>query len=390
MKDIKISNFVESIPESGLEEFFNISNTIEDVVSLGVGEPDFATPTYIREAAIKELTACNTKYTATHGINALRKAVRDYLQKFDLYYESNDQILITIGASEGIDVALRALINPGDEVLYAEPCYVSYLPGILMAGGIPTPLSTSVKHAFKLIPEQLSANLSPKSKILMLSYPNNPTGAIMEKEDLEKIAALVIEHDLFVISDEIYAELTYGQKHVSIASLPGMSERTLVISGFSKAFAMTGWRLGYAAGSEKLIKAMNKIHQYSVMTAGTVSQYAGVEALTNPNRDREIEKMRKAYDHRRTFMLNAFRSMGLECFEPLGAFYVFPSIQSTGLSSEEFANHLLTKEKAAVIAGNCFGKSGEGYLRCSYAYSIEDIAVCLEKIERFVKRVKGK
>lgn len=388
MKKHILSNIVTSMPESGIEKFFNIANTVEGVISLGVGEPDFATPAYIREIALLHINDCNTKYTPTNGIEPLRKAVSTYLNKYHLSYQ-NDQILITVGASEGIDLALRALCNPGDEVLYVEPCYVSYLPIIMMTGATAVALPTKVENQFKLTPEELQEKLTPASKILLLSYPNNPTGAIMEKEDLEAIAKIAIEHDLLVISDEIYAELTYEKEHVSIASLPGMAERTIVLNGFSKAFAMTGWRLGIAAGPAPIIRAMNKIHQYSVMTAGTVPQYAGLEALTNPLRDKEIETMRNAYNERRKVMLSAFRNMGLDCFEPLGAFYVFPSIEKTGLSSNEFANRLLEEEKVAVIPGNAFGACGEGFLRCSYAYSIEDIMKCMEKMERFVKRLIG-
>lgn len=381
-----LSQIVTSMPESGIEKFFGIANTVEGAISLGVGEPDFATPSYVRQVAIDHINAGHTKYTTTNGMDTLREAVSSYLNKYDLYYKK-EQVLVTVGASEGIDLALRALCNPLDEVLYVEPCYVSYLPSILLAGATPVALPTKAKNQFKLMASELEEKLTSHSKILMLSYPNNPTGAIMTKEDLEPIAALAIKHNLLVITDEIYAELTYQGTHFSIAAFPDMAERTIVLNGFSKAFAMTGWRLGVAAGPTEIIRAMNKIHQYSVMTAGTISQYAALEALTNPLRDDEITRMRTAYDERRTYLLAALRDMGLDCFEPFGAFYVFPSIQKTGLTSEAFAEKLLEEEKVAIIPGNAFGACGEGFLRCSYAYALEDIKKCMERMERFVRKI---
>ena len=382
-----ISEVVKHMPDSGIKDFFDIANTMEGALSLGVGEPDFPTPEHVRRAAEASIETKGTKYTDNRGTVELRAAAAEYLEKFNLHYDRQEEVLITMGASEGIDLALRTLVNPGDEVLVAEPSYVSYIPCIELCYGVPVSLELKAEHGFKLTREQLEAKITDKTKVLLISFPSNPTGAIMDLEDLEGIRKLLIEHDLFVISDEIYAELTYGKKHVSIASLPGMYERTVVLNGFSKAFAMTGWRMGIAAGPRDVIFHMNKIHQFTTMSAGTIGQYAALEALTSPRRDEEIALMREEYDTRRRLMVKGFQEMGLAVTEPEGAFYVFPSIQKTGLSSMEFCDRLLKEQKVAVIPGNAFGNGGEGYIRCSYAYSQEMIRQCLERIAVFVKDV---
>lgn len=381
-----ISKIVREMPDSGIKDFFDIANTMEGALSLGVGEPDFATPDHVRKAAIDSIERAETKYTDNRGTIELRAACAEYLEKYDLHYDRQDEILITMGASEGIDLALRTLVNPGDEVLVVEPSYVSYIPCIELCQGVPVSLEMKAEHKFRLTRELLKEKITEKSKVLLLSFPSNPTGAIMEKTDLEAIAEVIKEHDLFVISDEIYAELTYGKKHVSIASLPGMKDRTVVLNGFSKAFAMTGWRMGIAAASKDVIFHMNKIHQYTTMSAGTTSQYAALEALTCPLRDEEIAAMRQEYDERRQLMVAGFEQMGLDVMVPEGAFYVFPSIQKTGLTSMEFCNRLLVEQQVAVIPGTAFGNCGEGYIRCSYAYSKEVICQCLERIAEFVKQ----
>ena len=381
-----ISKIVREMPDSGIKDFFDIANTMEGALSLGVGEPDFATPDHVRKAAIDSIERAETKYTDNRGTIELREACAEYLEKYDLHYDRQDEILITMGASEGIDLALRTLVNPGDEVLVVEPSYVSYIPCIELCQGVPVSLEMKAEHKFRLTKELLEEKITEKSKVLLLSFPSNPTGAIMEKEDLEAIAEVIDEHDLFVISDEIYAELTYGKKHVSIASLPGMKERTVVLNGFSKAFAMTGWRMGIAAAPKDVIFHMNKIHQYTTMSAGTTSQYAAFEALTSPLRDQEVAAMRLEYDERRQLMVTGFEKMGLDVMVPEGAFYVFPSIQETGLTSMEFCNRLLVEQQVAVIPGTAFGNCGEGYIRCSYAYSKEVISQCLERIAEFVKQ----
>lgn len=382
-----LSEMSKQIPESGLKNFFDVAGTMEGAISLGVGEPDFQTPDHVKEAGIKAIRDGKTKYTANVGMLELRQNIAAYLSsRFGLSYQGEDEIIVTVGASEGIDLALKVLVDPDDEVLLVEPSYVSYRPCITLCGGKTIVLETKAEHSFRLTKEELLSKLTFKSKVLILPFPSNPSGAIMEKEDLMAIREVVLEHNLFVISDEIYAELTYGGNHVSIASLPDMKERTLVLNGFSKAFAMTGWRLGYAAGPAEIIEAMNRIHQYNIMVASTISQIAGIEALTSPKRDGEVDEMRKAYDERRKLMVEGFRSMGLDCFEPMGAFYVFPSIQKTGMSSEEFCHRLLEEEKVAVIPGNAFGSCGEGYIRCSYAYSIDSIQECLSRISRFVNK----
>ena len=382
-----ISKIVKEMPDSGIKDFFDVANTLDGALSLGVGEPDFITPEHVRNAAIASIEKGETKYTDNRGTVELRAAAAEYLEKFDLHYDRADEILITMGASEGIDLALRTLVNPGDEVLVVEPCYVSYEPCVDLCGGVVVRLETTAANHFRLTAKELLAKITDKTKVLLLSFPNNPTGAIMEKKDLEAVAKIVKEHDIFVISDEIYAELTYGKKHISIASLPDMYERTLVLNGFSKAFAMTGWRLGIAAGPKDVIFHMNKIHQFTTMSAGTTSQYAALEALTAPVRDEEIDLMRKEYDTRRKIMVQGFIDMGLDVVVPEGAFYVFPSIQKTGMNSQEFCKRLLEEQKVAVIPGDAFGDCGDGYIRCSYAYSQEIIKACLEKIAVFVKSV---
>lgn len=382
-----LSDNIKNMPSSGIRKFFDVANMMEGAISLGVGEPDFETPWHVREAAISSLEKGHTSYSSNTGMIELRRAISDYLnEKYSISYDPEHQILVTIGASEGIDISLRAIVNPGDEVLVVEPSYVSYKPCVSMCGGVPVPVTTYEKNDFKVTPEEIESKITPKTKAIILPYPNNPTGGIMEIDDLAAISKVIIEHDLFVISDEIYSELTYETKHVSIASLPGMYERTVVLNGFSKAFAMTGWRLGYACGPEELIFNMNKIHQYIAMCAPTPSQYAGIEALTSEQREEDIAVMRDAYNERRRVMVDGFRQMGLSCFEPRGAFYVFPCIKKTGMTSNEFCEKLLYDEKVAVVPGNAFGESGEGFVRCSYAYSIENIERALFRIWTFVKK----
>lgn len=384
-----IADHIKVMPTSGIRKFFDVAATMKDVVSLGVGEPDFATPEYASKAAVKSIEDGITQYTSNQGLMELRVAIGDYLkEKYDVYYPP-EQITCTVGASEGIDLALRAILNPGEEVLVPEPSYVSYKPGVVMAGGVPVKINTKAENEFRVTAEEIKAAVTPKTKAIILPYPNNPTGGIMRKEHLEAIVPVIVENDLVVISDEIYSELTYGGiPHVSIASLPGMYERTILLNGFSKAFAMTGWRLGYAAAPEPFLSQMLKIHQYAIMCAPTMSQYAGLEALTNPKRDEDIEIMRNAYDERRKVMVEGFRAMGLDCFEPQGAFYVFPSIQSTGLSSDEFCEKLLFEYNTAVVPGTAFGECGEGFIRCSYAYSIEKIKIALDRIQQFLNDLK--
>ncbi len=385
MRKSYISNIVKVMPDSGIKDFFDVANSLDGALSLGVGEPDFATPEYIRDVAIDSIRRADTKYTDNRGTAELRRAVAEYLEKFDLHYNGEDGILITMGASEGIDLALRTLVDPGDEVLVTEPCYVSYEPCVELCGGIPVALNTKESDGFRLTASGLMEKITDKTKVLMISFPNNPTGAIMKAEDLEAVAEIVKEHDIFVISDEIYAELTYGKKHVSIASLPGMAERTLVLNGFSKAFAMTGWRLGFAAGPKEVIFFMNKIHQFTTMSANTTSQYAAVHALNNPLREGLLGQMRDEYDKRRDIMVQGFLEMGLSLAVPEGAFYVFPSVSALGMGSQEFCSRLLEEQRVAVIPGDAFGACGEGYIRCSYAYSEEMITKCLQRIALFVK-----
>ena len=362
---------------------------MEDVVSLGVGEPDFETPWHVREEAISSIEKGRTAYTSNQGMINLRQAISDYLyNKYNIKYDAESEVLVTVGASEGIDLSLRAICNSGDEILVVEPSYVSYKPCIVMAGGVPVVVETKEENDFRLTVDDIKEKITDKTKAIIFPYPNNPTGAIMEKKDLEAIADIIIENDLIVISDEIYSELTYDGHHVSIASLPNMWDRTIVLNGFSKSFAMTGWRLGYAVAPKKFIEQMIKIHQYIIMCAPTMSQYAGLDALTNEYRDEDIDIMRESYNERRKVMVEGFRKMGLSCFEPKGAFYVFPCIKSTGLTSEEFCEKLLYEEKVAVVPGTAFGECGEGFIRCSYAYSVDSIRLALERIERFVNKIR--
>ncbi len=380
-----IAKHVREVPPSGIRKFFDIANEMGDAISLGVGEPDFDTPWHIREEGIYSLEKGKTVYTANSGLLELRQEICCYMERrFALDYSPTNQTLITVGGSEGIDIALRTLLEKGDEVLIPEPCFVSYKPCVIFAGGVPVAIPTREENQFKLLPEELEKAITPRTKILVLPYPNNPTGAIMEREDLQKIADVLKDKDIIVISDEIYAELTYGKEHVSIANIGNMYERTIILSGFSKAYAMTGWRLGYALGPTPIIKMMTKMHQFTIMCAPTTSQYAAIEAMRNG--DEDIATMREAYNQRRRFMVENFRKMGLSCFEPEGAFYVFPSIQMTGLTSEAFCEKLLLDQKVAVVPGTAFGDSGEGFVRCSYAYSIAELKEALERIERFVAR----
>lgn len=385
MMENKLSDKVKVIPPSGIRKFFDIVTEMEDAISLGVGEPDFDTPWHIREEGIYSLEKGKTFYTSNSGMLQLREEICNYMKrKFELEYDFKTESLVTVGGSEGIDLAFRAILNPGDEVLIPEPCFVSYKPCAFLAGGTPISIPLKAINEFRLTPEEIEVAVTPNTKAIILSFPTNPTGAIMEKEDLEKIAAVIIKHDLIVISDEIYAELTYGRKHTSISSIEGMKERTIVVSGFSKAYSMTGWRMGYVLGPSEIIGAMTKIHQYAIMCTPTTSQYAAIEAAKNG--DADVDEMRNAYNQRRRFLVDGFRDMGLDCFEPLGAFYVFPSIQKTGLSSEEFATRLLYEQKVAVVPGTAFGDCGEGFIRCSYAYSIENLKIALERIREFVKQ----
>lgn len=381
-----LSDKVMQIQPSGIRKFFDIVSEMKDAISLGVGEPDFDTPWRIREEGIYALEKGRTFYTSNAGLKELREEICIYLKrKYNLDYRV-EQILVTVGGSEAIDLALRAMINPGEEVIIPQPSYVSYLPCAVLADAKPVIVNLKAENEFKLTAQELREAITDKTKVLILPFPNNPTGAIMNREELKAIAEVILEKDIFVISDEIYSELTYGGKHVSIAELPGMAERTIVINGFSKAFAMTGWRLGYAAGPDCIMRQMVKIHQFAIMCAPTNSQFAAVEALRNC--DEEVEKMVEAYNQRRRFLLNAFREMGLDCFEPYGAFYVFPSIKKFGMTSDEFATRLLNEEKVAVVPGTAFGDCGEGYLRISYAYSIDNLKVALGRLSNFVKRLE--
>ncbi|MBO4559911.1 MAG: aminotransferase class I/II-fold pyridoxal phosphate-dependent enzyme [Lachnospiraceae bacterium] len=382
-----LNKAIVDIKPSGIRKFFDIVTEMKDAISLGVGEPDFDTPWHIREEGIYSLERGRGHYTSNAGLIELRKEICNYLERrFNLHYRFDNETLVTIGGSEAIDVALRVMLDPGDEVLLPQPSYVSYEPCVLMAGGKPVTIELLEKDDFKLTADEIRNACTDRTKILVLPFPNNPTGSVMTREELAPIAEVVKEKDLFVISDEIYAELTYGGKHASIAEFDGMKERTVVINGFSKSYAMTGWRLGYACGPENIIRQMIKLHQFSIMCAPTTSQYAAIEALKNG--DADVEMMCDAYDKRRRFILHELRRMGLPCFEARGAFYVFPCIKSLGMTSEEFATKLLMEEKVAVVPGTAFGDCGEGFLRVSYAYSIEKIKVALERIERFVNNHK--
>ncbi|MBR1700466.1 MAG: aminotransferase class I/II-fold pyridoxal phosphate-dependent enzyme [Lachnospiraceae bacterium] len=389
MRNFLADQVVELKP-SGIRKFFDIVSEMKDAISLGVGEPDFDTPWHIRDEGIYSLEKGRTFYTSNSGLKELRQEICAYMKrKYNVTYDAMSQVLITVGGSEAIDMGLRAMINPGvgEEVLIPQPSYVSYEPCAILAGAKPVIINLKAENEFRLTAEELEAAITDKTKILVLPYPNNPTGAIMEKSDLEAIAEVIIKHDIFVMSDEIYAELTYKEKHVSIASLPGMAERTLVINGFSKAYAMTGWRLGYACGPADIIRQMTKIHQFAIMCAPTTSQYAAVEALKKG--DADIEEMRTAYNQRRRYLMNAFKEMGLECFEPYGAFYVFPCIKEFGMTSEEFATRFLQEEKVAVVPGTAFGDCGEGFLRISYAYSLENLKVAIGRLQRFVEKLRS-
>ena len=381
-----LSKTIVEIKPSGIRKFFDIVSEMKDAISLGVGEPDFDTPWHIREEGIYSLEKGRTFYTSNAGLKELKIEICNYLsRRYNLHYKENETI-VTIGGSEAIDISLRAMLDPGDEVLVPQPSYVSYVPCVTLAGGNPVIIELKNENEFKLTKEELLNAITDKTKVLILPFPNNPTGAIMEYDELAEIAKVIVEKDIFVISDEIYSELTYGRHHVSIAELPGMKERTIVINGFSKSYAMTGWRLGYAVGPQVIIEQMVKIHQFAIMCAPTTSQYAAIEALRNG--DPDVEMMRDAYDSRRRFLISAFREMGLECFEPFGAFYVFPCIKSLGMTSEEFATKLLQEEKVAVVPGTAFGDCGEGFLRISYAYSIENLKIALERMKRFVEKYK--
>lgn len=383
-----LSQKIIDIQPSGIRKFFDIVNEMEDAISLGVGEPDFDTPWRIREEGIFSLEKGRTYYTSNAGLQELRNEICKYLERtIHVSYDPGKETLVTVGGSEAIDIGLRCMLDPGDEVLLPQPSYVSYLPCTVMADGVPVVVPLQDKNEFKLTVEDLEKYTTPKTKVLVMPFPNNPTGAIMTKEDLEPVAEFVREHDLYVLSDEIYSELSYKGKHVSIASLPGMRERTIVINGFSKGFAMTGWRLGYCCGPHSIIEQMTKLHQFAIMCAPTNSQYAAVEGLRNC--EDEVEKMRKAYDQRRRFLMHEFRKIGLECFEPFGAFYVFPSIKEFGMTSEEFATRLLEEEKVAVVPGTAFGECGEGFIRISYAYSLEDLKEAFGRVERFIERLRN-
>lgn len=380
-----LSKKVQSIEPSGIRKFFDIVSEMKDAISLGVGEPDFDTPWHIREEGIYSLEQGRTFYTSNSGLKELKEEIANYLKRrFQLSYDPKREIYLTVGGSEVIDGALRAMLDPGDEVLLPQPSYVSYEPCIVLADGVPKIIELKEEDEFKLKKQQLLDAITDKTKILIMPFPNNPTGAIMTREDLEDIAEVVREHDLFVISDEIYSELTYSGDHVSIASLPGMQERTIVINGFSKSYAMTGWRLGYACGPQAIIKQMLKIHQFAIMCAPTLSQYAAISAVRDG--DADVERMRMAYNQRRNYLMKAFRDMGLKCFEPFGAFYVFPSIKEFGMTSDEFATKLLQEEKVAVVPGTAFGQCGEGFLRISYAYSIDDLKIALGRMQNFIDR----
>ncbi|MDD4796380.1 MAG: aminotransferase class I/II-fold pyridoxal phosphate-dependent enzyme [Eubacteriales bacterium] len=388
----RLNHTVEATPPSGIRKFFDVVSDMEGAISLGVGEPDFVTPWNIREAAIYCLEKGGTHYTSNWGTKELREAIAQYMaQRFHLSYHPYSQVLVTVGASEGIDLALRAIINPGEEVLLPEPSYVSYAPGIQFAGGVPVGIKTNMDKQFRIEPDDVLPLITDKTKALILPYPNNPTGAVMERRHLEELATALRGRDIIVISDEIYAELTYtGTRHVSIAELDGMRDNTVVLSGFSKSFAMTGWRLGYACGPKDIIESMFKIHQYTMLCAPIMSQAGAYEGLRHglENGFADVEKMRREYNRRRRYLVKAFNDMGLTCFEPLGAFYTFPSIRATGLGSEEFCEALLREEKVAVVPGTAFGPSGEGHVRCSYAYSLDEIKRALERMERFVARRK--
>ena len=382
-----LSKTIVSIQPSGIRKFFDIVSEMKDAITLGVGEPDFDTPWHIRDEGIYSLEKGKTFYTSNAGLKELKIEIDRYLtRRYGVSYDFNGEILVTVGGSEAIDIAMRAMLDPGDEVLIPQPSYVSYEPCCILANGTPVIIELKAENQFRLTAEELETAITPKTKILVLPFPNNPTGAIMEKADLEAIAAVVEKHDLYVISDEIYSELTYTENHVSIASIPGMKERTILINGFSKSYAMTGWRLGYACGPATIIKQMTKIHQFAIMCAPTTSQYAAVEALRNG--DEDVAKMREEYNGRRRYLMHRFKEMGLDCFEPFGAFYVFPCIKEFGMTSDEFATRLLEAQKVAVVPGTAFGTSGEGFIRISYAYSLDVLKKAMDRIEAFITSLR--
>ena len=383
-----LSDAVVNIKPSGIRKFFDIVSEMKDAISLGVGEPDFDTPWHIRDEGIYAFERGKTFYTSNAGLKDLRIEIANYLKRTqNLEYNSDNEIIVTVGGSEAIDIGLRAIINPGDEVIIPQPSYVSYEPCAVLAGAKPVIINLKAENEFRLTADELRAAITDKTKILILPFPNNPTGAIMERRDLEAIAKVCIEKDILVMSDEIYAALTYKDKHVSIAEIEGMKERTILINGFSKAYAMTGWRLGYACAPKELIKQMTKIHQFAIMCAPTISQYAAVEALKNG--DKDVEEMRQAYNQRRRFLMDSFKKMGLDCFEPFGAFYVFPCIKEFGMTSEEFATKFLQEEKVAIVPGTAFGDCGEGFLRISYAYSLENLKEAIGRLERFITKLRN-
>ena len=382
-----LADTIVNIKPSGIRKFFDLVSEMKDAISLGVGEPDFDTPWHIRDEGIYSLERGRTFYTSNAGLKELKEEIANYLRRrVHVDYDDRHEVLVTVGGSEAIDMAMRVMLNPGEEVLIPQPSYVSYEPCTIMAGGKPVIIELKAENEFRLTPEELLEHITDKTKLLVLPFPNNPTGAIMEQKDLEAIAKVIIDKDLYVLSDEIYSELTYKEDHVSIASIPGMQERTIQINGFSKAYAMTGWRLGYACGPRKIIEQMTKLHQYAIMCAPTTSQYAAVEALRNG--DDDVAMMREAYNQRRRYLVHAFKEMGLECFEPYGAFYIFPCIKEFGMTSEEFASRFLMEEKVAVVPGTAFGNCGEGFLRISYAYSLENLKEALGRMQKFIDRLR--
>ena len=382
-----LSNTIVNIKPSGIRKFFDIAAEMDDVISLGVGEPDFDTPWHVRDEGIYSLEKGRTSYTSNAGLKELKEEIAKFLQRrYDLTYDPVKEMIITVGGSEGIDICMRAMLDPGDEVLIPQPSYVSYEPCAILANGTPVIIELKAENEFRLTAEELEAAITPKTKLLVLPFPNNPTGAIMERKDLEAIAEVILKHDLFVLSDEIYSELTYTDNHVSICNLPGMKERTILINGFSKSHSMTGWRLGYACGPEVIIKQMLKIHQFAIMCAPTTSQYAAVEAMRNG--DEDVQMMKKEYNVRRKYLLKRFAEMGIDCFEALGAFYVFPCIKEFGMSSDDFATGMLKSKKVCVVPGTAFGDCGEGFLRISYAYSMENLKIAMDRFEEFVKELR--
>ncbi len=384
-----LSERIVEIPFSGIRKFFDIAAEMTDVISLGVGEPDFDTPWHIRDEGIYSLERGKTAYTSNAGLKELKIEIAKYLERrFQIHYDYDKEMMVTVGGSEAIDIALRAMLDPGDEVLIPQPSYVSYVPCTILANGIPVIINLKEENEFRLTAEELEAAITPKTKVLIMPFPNNPTGAIMERKDLEAVAEVVKKHDLYVISDEIYAELSYLENHVTIASLPGMQERTVLINGFSKSYSMTGWRLGYACAPKVILEQMLKIHQYAIMCAPTTSQYAAVEAVRNG--DADVAAMREEYDGRRRYLMHRFEEMGLQCFEPYGAFYAFPSIQEFGITSDEFATRLLKEKKVVVVPGTAFGECGEGFLRISYAYSLDKLKEALDRMEEFVTELRAK